>query len=168
MKLVIFNVGNHEYGVDVQQVREVIRLPEVIPVPDVPYWIEGIMDLRGEVIPVISLHKKLGLETGAPTDLNRILIAHLPDRPFGLVVDAVTGVIPLEARDLDRADDLVNRAGYLQAVARIGSRLVLLIDLPAVLSDTEAVRIRSAGETVMLPASDGSQSMDPVTNEETR
>jgi len=126
------------------------------------------MDLRGEVIPVVSLRKKLGLEDGDRPVLNRVLIAHRPDRPFGLVVDAVTGVIPLEARDLDRADDLVNRAGYLKAVARVGSRLVPMIDLTAILNDTEAVQIRAASEAVMLSALDGPQSMDLAKDEETR
>ena len=154
MKLVTFRVGQREYAVDIEQVREVIRQPEIVPIPDVPRWVEGIMDLRGEVVPVISLRKKMGLDDGDRPAVNRVLIAHRPGRPFGLMVDMVTGVIPIRAEDLSRVDDLLNQVRYLKAVARIEDRLVPMLDLPAILSDTEAGQITAAGVGATAPACD--------------
>ena len=167
MKVVTFTVGYREYAVDVEQIREVIRLPEIVPIPDVPYWVEGIMDLRAEVIPVISLRKKLGLEDGDRPTMNRILIAHRPHRPFGLVVDMVTGVIPVSAENLSRIDDLLNPVGYLKTVARIGNRLLPMLDLPSMLSDTEAGQITAAGEGARVPAWDDPTSTPLQRDEET-
>jgi len=168
MRLVTFTVGRQEYGVDMDQIREVIRLPEIIPIPDVPVWVEGIMDLRGEVIPVVGLRKKLGLEASDRPALNRVLIAHRSGRSFGLVVDAVTGVTPIQAQDLSRTDALLSQARYLAAVARVGSRLVPMLDLCAMVSDTEAGQITAAGQAAMVLASNGPLSMDLQRDEETR
>jgi purine-binding chemotaxis protein CheW len=154
VKLVIFMVGDREYAVDIDQVREVIRLPEVIPIPDVPCWVEGIMDLRGEVIPVVSLRKRMGLEDGDDLTINRVLIAHRPDRPFGLIVDRVTGVIPVPTEDLSRVDDLLDQVRYIRAVARIGTRLLPMLDLPAMLNDSMAPQITAAGEEAVVSTSD--------------
>lgn len=121
-----------------------------MPIPDVPYWVEGVVDLRGAVIVVVSLRKKLGLEDGDRPTINRILIAHRPSRPFGLVVDMVTGVVPVPAENLSRVDDLLDRVGCLKTVVRIGTRLLPMLDLPAMLSDVEADQITGAGEETIV------------------
>ena len=146
MKVVTFTVAGRDYAVELGHVREVIRLPEVVRIPDAPDWVEGIMDLRGEVILVVSLRKRLRLGEKDSPAINRLLVAHGRHRSLGLVVDTITGVVPVQAEKISRMDDLLNPATVLHAVARIGDRLYPLLDLPAVLGEAEAGSRALAGE----------------------
>ena len=74
MKIVVFTLNEREYALDVTQVREVIRITTILPLPDVPSWIEGIINLRGKIIPILSLPRKLNIGTQNQSDLNRVIM----------------------------------------------------------------------------------------------
>ncbi len=137
MKLVIFMLNDREYAIDVIQVREVIRVTTILPLPDVPAWIEGIINLRGEVIPLLSLTRKLGLGTQTQCDLNRVIIAHRQERCFGILVDSVLGVKTISKKDISIPDDILRESGTIEAVAKIEERMVPLLDLFSLLSESE-------------------------------
>ncbi len=142
MKLVLFNVSSRNYGADITQVREIIRVNDSVPIPDMPPWVEGIINIRGKVIPVIHLAKKIGLEASTAEGLmNRVIIAHAPGRAFGVAVDSVTSVITLPEKYLSAPDDILKEAGYIAGVAKIGDQLVPIMDLFAMLTDSDAACI---------------------------
>lgn len=141
MKLVIFTLCDREYAIDVVQVREVIRTTSIEPLPDVPSYIEGIINLRGDVIPIVSLRRKLGMETSThtQTSMNRVIIAHRQERCFGILVDNVLGVNTFPRKDLSVPDDLLRQSGIVHAVAKMQDRLIPLLDLYRLINPSDAL-----------------------------
>ena len=88
-QLVVFNLGQEEYGVDILQVKEIKRLTEITRVPNAPDHVEGVINLRGNIIPVVDLHKRFELGTVEATDESRIVIVNVQDITVGITVDAV-------------------------------------------------------------------------------
>ena len=93
MAIVVFNILNREYGINISQVREVIRPRRITPVPESAGFIEGVIMLRGKVMPVVNLRKKFGIEAKALDKKSRIIIAQLENHTLGVIVDAVSDVL---------------------------------------------------------------------------
>ena len=134
--LATFFLSREEYGVDVRLVQEIIRVTEITPVPRAPDSIKGVINLRGRIIPVIDLKKKLGL---GDTDLGRrarIVVVKLRDRLVGLLVDAASQVLKVPVSSIDPAPDAVVEiaADYIRGVAKLPDRLIILMDLHKILS----------------------------------
>ena len=144
MKLVVFTLKDREYAIDVAQVREVIRTTEILPLPDVPFWIEGIINLRGDIIPILSLKRKLGIETETQSPMNRVIIAHRQQRCFGILVDNVTGVVNISKKELNIPDEILSESGTIHAVAKIKDRMIPLLDLYNLLTDHDTQTISQA------------------------
>jgi purine-binding chemotaxis protein CheW len=96
MKVVIFTVKGKEYGIDIAGVRQVIRMREIVPVPDAAAFVEGVICLRTKVVPVVSLCKKLGLKDEAPARGGRIIVTQVEGHTIGVVVDMVTDVVTID------------------------------------------------------------------------
>jgi len=141
MKVTVFTLADKEYGVDISQVREVIRMKEITPVPDTAGFVEGVISLRGRVIPIINLRKKLGLEEKPITSANRIIISRLDSHFVGVVVDSVTDVISIEEEDITPPDEVLKKARYLVGVCKLGERLILVADMEKLLSDKDRATI---------------------------
>jgi len=94
---VVFSLGDEWYGVDIFQVREIIRVPPVTKIPGAPYWAEGVINLRGGVIPVLDLRKRFGMPPGPEDADRRIVVVELGDQTIGIVVDGVSEVLEIEA-----------------------------------------------------------------------
>jgi len=146
MKLVMFNIGRREYGIHVNDVREVLRLTEITPIPDVPVWIEGIINIRDEVVPVISLPRKLGLDCPDGCDRpNRVMIVNFRNRAIGLLVDGVTSVRNFRSRDISESDQLIRTSGIISSVARKGDELLPILDLEKLLNDEKLAGLDTHG-----------------------
>ena len=159
MKIVVFTLNDREYALDVAQVREVIRITTILPLPDVPSWIEGIINLRGEILPILSLPRKLNIGTQNQNDLNRVIIAHRQERCFGILVDSVLGVKTISKKDLCIPDELLRETGTIQAVAKIDHQMIPLLDLYSLLNESETQTLQGASqqsEAVLY----GSENMD--------
>jgi len=137
MKLTVFTLADKEYGVDISQVREVIRMKEITPVPDTAEFVEGVISLRGHVVPIISLRKKLGLEEKPTTSTNRIIISRPGNHFVGVIVDSVTDVISIEGGDITPPNEVLQKAKYLVGVAKLGERLILVADMEKLLSSKD-------------------------------
>lgn len=146
MKIVVFTLNDREYALDVAQVREVIRITTILPLPDVPSWIEGIINLRGEVIPILSLPRKLNIGTQSHSDLNRVIIAHRQERCFGILVDSVLGVKTITKKELCVPDQLLRETGTIQAVAKIDHQMIPLLDLYSLLNESETQTLQGASQ----------------------
>ncbi|WP_374713404.1 chemotaxis protein CheW [Symbiobacterium terraclitae] len=133
---VIFRMDDQLYGADIAVVREVSYLTPVTRLPNAPHYVEGVIDLRGEVMPIIDLRKRLGLP-GRPADGDtRIMVLSAGGITAAVIVDGVEQVISIDADTIAQPDSSVAVAGqdYVYGVARMDGRLVVLIDLSRLLS----------------------------------
>jgi len=133
--LVTFFLSSEEYGVDVRLVQEIIRVTEVTPVPRAPEAIKGVINLRGRIIPVVDLKRRLGLGEVEETRLTRIVVVKLRDRLVGLLVDGASQVLKVPVSVIEAAPEEVVEidANYIRGVAKLEKRLIILVDLPKIL-----------------------------------
>ena len=140
-QFVVFQLDDQEYGIDIMQVYEINRLKEIAisPIPKTPKFVEGIINLRGEVVPVVDLRKKLELQNKSMDKKTRILIIKIDKKMVGLLVDAVREVIDILETDIavppEEVTDISTR--YLTGVAKIGKRLVLLLNINEIILTVE-------------------------------
>ncbi|HHV08540.1 MAG TPA: chemotaxis protein CheW [Firmicutes bacterium] len=134
-QLVVFSLGQEEYGVDILQVQEIKRLTEITRVPNAPDFVEGVINLRGNVIPVIDLHKRFSLKAAEVTDESRIVIVNVQDITVGITVDAVSEVITLEADAFAPPPPLVAgiEASFIEAIGKLEDRLLILLNMDRIL-----------------------------------
>ena len=138
-QLVVFDLADEGYGVDISAVREIIRLQEITQVPRTPEFVEGVINLRGKVIPVIDLRKRFGLTVEAESQDNRIVVVDIGDQDIGVVVDAVTEVLRIPTDSVEPPASVITTDGsdYLLGIAKLESRLIVRLDLQKVLAEDE-------------------------------
>jgi purine-binding chemotaxis protein CheW len=142
--LATFFLSGEEYGIDVRLVQEIIRVGEITQVPRAPGFIKGVINLRGRIIPVIDLKRKLGLgEVSEAARQSRIVVVKVRDRLVGLLVDGASQVLKVPVASVEAAPEEVVEidANYLRGVAKLENRLIILIDLTKVL----ALELREGG-----------------------
>lgn len=139
MQLVVFQLGQELYGADISVVREVGPLQRVTRVPRTPRYVEGVTNLRGRVIPVIDLRRRLGLPVAAATKATRIAVAELEGGQVGMVVDSVLEVLRVPVSSIEPPSQLLSaiELEYVQGVAKADGRLIILLDLARVLQREE-------------------------------
>jgi len=131
-----FMLSGEEYAVRVEDIKEIIRLQVITNVPRAPEFVEGIISLRGVIIPVFNIRKRLGLPDAGQTRTTRILVVSDAGFPQGIIVDKVTGVAKLRADGIEPPPAVIGgvEAEYLEGVGRIGERLLILFNTHKVLS----------------------------------
>ncbi len=132
LEMLAFRLGGEEYVVMVEQVKEVLKIRELTPVPHAPEHVLGVTSLRGTVLPVIDLCKRLGLAPGVRDEKTRIVVVSLDDEKTGLVVDRVSGVLRLTPDAVRPAPETVGQgagAEFLRGIARKDDKLYILLDL---------------------------------------
>jgi purine-binding chemotaxis protein CheW len=129
-------LSREEYGVEVRLVQEIISISEITPVPRAPESIKGVINLRGRIIPVVDLKRKLGLGDADQGRRGRIVVVKLRERLVGLLVDAASQVLKVPVSSIDPAPDAVVEidADYIRGVAKLPDRLIILMDLERILS----------------------------------
>jgi purine-binding chemotaxis protein CheW len=138
-ELVAFRIGNEDYAVDIQRVQEINRFTELVALPQAPEFIEGILNLRGRVIPIVSLRKRFALSDKPQDADTRILVTEISGRTVGFMVDSVSEVLRLPVESISPAPQLMSngRAEYLSGIGKSGDRLWVLLDLELMLSTGE-------------------------------
>jgi purine-binding chemotaxis protein CheW len=134
--LATFFLASEEYGVDVRVVQEIIRVSEITQVPRAPDFIKGVINLRGRIIPVIDLKRKLGLGDVEPTRQSRIVVVKIKERLLGLLVDGASQVLKVPVSSIEAAPDEVTEVDStaVRGVAKLPGRLIILMDLARTLS----------------------------------
>ncbi|AFM40291.1 chemotaxis signal transduction protein [Desulfosporosinus acidiphilus SJ4] len=131
VQLVVFKLGEEEYGIEIGHTQEIIRIPKQITIiPDMPSYVEGVFDLRGKVVPIIDLKMRFGFtHTERSTD-SRLLVLDLENSLIGIIVDDVSEVIKIEDETIEKlSSELLSLGGNrIQGIARIDDRLILLLD----------------------------------------
>ena len=136
LQLVVFSLGREEFAVEVTQVREIMRMEEITRMPKSPHFVEGIINLRGQIIAVVELAKRLNLEAGERGSDTRIIVVEAEDIKVGMIVDSVSEVLRVSAEAVEPSPTLATEisAAYLQGVVKQDNRLIILLDLTKVLS----------------------------------
>jgi purine-binding chemotaxis protein CheW len=146
LQLVVFQLGVELYGVEIACVHEIVRMQTITRVPRAPAFVEGVINLRGRVIPVIDLRRRFNLPAAAHTRASRIVVVEIGDQVVGLVVDGVSEVLRVDTALVEPPSPVV--AGidseYLQGIARLPERLVILLDLDRVLAREERRALEAA------------------------
>ena len=146
VQLVGFNIANEKFGVDILMVQEIIRAAEITTVPNSPEFVEGVINLRGNIIPVIDLRKRLHLYTESHIGKKSwVLILGIGERVVGFVVDRVTEVIKIEEDSIEPAPDIVVtglESQYIQGVCEINNQLLVILDFDLVLFNEEQQLLR--------------------------
>jgi purine-binding chemotaxis protein CheW len=139
IQLVVFKLANEEYCVDIQQVREIIKVLDVTRVPKAPDFIEGVINLRGQITPVLDLRKRLDLPEFERGEDTRIIVIELGKNVVGMVVDSVMEVCRLPEKNIDPTPIISTEVGaeFIKGVGKLGDRLLILLDLGIVLSKEE-------------------------------
>lgn len=139
LQLVTFRLGNEEYSLDILKVQEIIRHMELTRVPRTPDFVDGVINLRGRVIPVLDLRKRFGLAADERTNETRIIVVDVDETTVGLKVDAVSEVLRLPADTVEPAPAIVtgSESDYIKGVGKLEGRLLILLDVGRILSRTE-------------------------------
>ena len=143
--LVTMFLSDEEYGIDVRLVQTIIRVSEITPVPRAPGFIKGVINLRGRIIPVVDLKRKLNLgEVDTAARGSRIAVVKVRERLIGLLVDGASQVLRVPLTRIEAAPEEVVEidANYIRGVAKLEERLIILMDLPKIL----ALELKAAGE----------------------
>lgn len=136
---VTFRLGDELYGINVMQVQEVLRMPDIVPVPGAQDYVIGIINLRGNVVTVIDLRNRFGLPPRDSEDSTRIIIIEADDQVIGIMVDSVAEVVELRSSEIEMAPSVGNEesARYIQGVCSRGGVLLILVDLNKLFTDDE-------------------------------
>lgn len=139
-QFVVFKLGQEEYGVDIMQVNTIERMMPITRVPKAPDFVEGVINLRGEIIPVIDLKKRFGLASGEVTADTRIIIVMLDDLRVGMIVDSATEVVQLPQDSIEPPPSVAGNisSDFLEGVGKIGDRLLIILNLEKILRPGEA------------------------------
>ncbi len=143
-QFISFAVGEEEYGLELLRVKEVIRLREITWLPNAPAFVKGIINLRGDVIPIISLREKFGLPAKEATVSTRVIVVESSGRLIGMVVDSASQVVRIPADQIEPPPPVFGGAvqEFITAVGKLEDKLVILLDVDAVLT---ADQIRALG-----------------------
>ncbi len=148
VQLIGFKVGKENYALNILSIVQIIKHREVTPIPRAPEFIEGILELRGEMIPIIDLRKRFSTHKEDPEQDSRIIVAdpESSQSSLGLVVDEVKQVLKVDEEDLRPAPDILEQseAEYVNRVARIEEELFLIVDLEKLLSPVERRELRDS------------------------
>lgn len=142
LQIVIFDLAGETYGADIQAVQAIVRMQQITSIPQAPPAVEGVINLRGKVDPVMDLRKRFGLTVTEETKDSRIVIVDIGDQDVGLIVDAVAEVTRIPLDSIEAPSDVVStvETDYISGIAKFEDRMIILLDLDKVLSGTKLDR----------------------------
>jgi purine-binding chemotaxis protein CheW len=146
IQVVSFKLGSEEYGVDIAQVQEINRMVAITHVPRAPQFMEGVINLRGQLIPIIDLRTRFGMPRTEHTKNTRIVVTEIGAKRVGMVVDSVSEVLRLPVDQIEAAPDMITGVDteYIRGVGKIEDRLIILLDLARIISTAEKRELESA------------------------
>jgi purine-binding chemotaxis protein CheW len=146
IQVVSFKLGSEEYGVDIAQVQEINRMVAITHVPRAPQFMEGVINLRGQLIPIIDLRARFGMPRTEHTKNTRIVVTEIGAKRVGMVVDSVSEVLRLATEHIEEAPEMITGVDteYIRGVGKIEDRLIILLDLARIISNAEKRELESA------------------------
>ncbi len=138
LQFVTFTLGNNDYAVDILKVQEINRIKEITRMPNSPPYVEGVINLRGKVIPVINLRKKFGMAESENKEQSRIVIMDIQEITTGLVVDSVSEVLRIPSSVVEPAPQMASdiNTEFIEGIAKQEERLIILLDIDGLFGRT--------------------------------
>ena len=150
IQLISFRLGDEEFGVDISSVREITTVGEISQIPRAPSFIQGVMNLRGQIIAVIDLARRFGIPSTEELSPNaRIVVAEIKNHTIGILVGEVPKVAKLTEEDIEPAPEAIQDKGerdYIKGVGKLGERLIIILDLEKVLATREVEEVTKISE----------------------
>lgn len=135
IQVVAFRLGKEEYAVDILHVQEIVRLLSITRVPRSARHIEGVVNLRGNIVPIINLHKRFNIASAGEEEDKRIVVFQYDDLKAGIIVDEVSEVLTLNNNEIEETDKVYSSmsSDFIKGIARVDDRLFLLLDLQKII-----------------------------------
>lgn len=145
IQLVVFRLGKEEYAVDINQVREIIKIADITRVPKAPEFIEGVINLRGQISPIMDLRKRLNLPVSEKDEDTRIIITEVGSSVVGMIVDSVTEVRRLSEKSIDSTPSISTGVGteFIRGVGKVDDRLLIVLDIEKILTKGEEKQLEN-------------------------
>mgnify|MGYP001037423388 FL=1 len=142
-QLIVFTVGDEEFGLNVLQVQEIIRYVKPTKIPHAPPFMEGVIDFRGDVIPVINMRERFGIRDADNKETSVIIVIENAGRIFGLTVDVVSDLLSLPQDKIQQRIEFTgeDKTKYLQAMGKLDERLILILDLDKIIDFNEEKKL---------------------------
>jgi purine-binding chemotaxis protein CheW len=150
LQLVSFKIGAEEFGIDILKVNEIIRMMSITKVPNAPSFVDGVVNLRGRVIPVINLRAKLILPRKEYDRNSRIIVVELNTKTIGFIVDEVNEVLRIPVNITEKPPEMVSgiNAAYITAIGKLEDRLLILLDLEKILGEDEGAELNKMADNL--------------------
>lgn len=139
LQLVTFKLGSEEFGVDILKVQEIIKMMNVTKIPNAPAFIEGVINLRGKIIPIVDLRKRLGFKGQEFDKSTRVIVVELDGLVLGFIVDSVSEVLRIPEDTIEPPPSMVAgiESEYIEGVGKLDDRLLILLELKKIFSSPE-------------------------------
>lgn len=144
-QLILFILGKGNYGIPIENVNEIKKIEDITVVPKAPKFIEGVINLRGNVIPVIDLRKRFGMDKYEFSKRTKIIIVEVAKRQFGLIVDAVAEVVTLTKEQIEQSLPTVSglKAEFINGIGKMNEKLIIILEISKILSSTEDIKVET-------------------------
>ena len=144
-QLVVFDLANEHYGLDIGTVESIIKMQPITAVPRAPSFVEGVTNLRGAVLPVIDLRRRFGLPAQEETKDTRIVVVEMNDSTVGMVVDGVSEVLRVAEEAIEPPSPIVTTvdSAFITGIAKVEDRLIILLDMAKVLNGEEQADLQT-------------------------
>ena len=139
MQVVCFKIGSEEYGIEILKVQEILKLPKITKLPKSADFIIGVIDLRGQVIPIIDLSKRFGTSDKQESSNMRAIVVDINGKKVGLAIDSVSHVVKVDSRDIEQAPPIVKGISgkYIVGIAKVENGFVVILDINQIFSHDE-------------------------------
>ncbi len=156
LQLVTFHLGEEEYAVDILKVQEINRMKEITKVPNAPYYVEGVINLRGKVIPVVCLRKMFGMAEREDKTQQKIMIMDIQGVTIGIVVDSVSEVLRIPASIVESAPPMTYSVNseFISGIAKLEDRLIILLDMDRLIGKEETASMVGMAERQAIEKSE--------------
>ncbi|WP_295161518.1 chemotaxis protein CheW [uncultured Brachyspira sp.] len=137
--LVTFRLGNGEYAIDIMQAKEIIKMEKITLIPNAPEFVEGVINLRGNIIPIIDLKKRFNLEETEGDKNTGIIIVKIEDVDMGIIIDAISKVVSISNSDIQPPPPVLSGIGqkYIKGVGKLEDKLLVVLDLEKLFASDE-------------------------------
>ncbi|WP_340819156.1 chemotaxis protein CheW [Methanolobus sp. WCC4] len=155
LQMVICQLSNEEFGIGIYKVKEIIRIPSITKIPQIPDYVVGVINLRGSIIPIVDLAAKFGMIREDRDDESRIVVLEIGDLTAGVIVDSVNEVLNIPGENIEPAPDILVSeitGRYVQGVGKVDERLLILLDIDKIFTDEQKLQLNQIENAGAAPA----------------
>lgn len=149
-KHLLFRLGDEEYGINISMVQSIEEMQTIIAVPDMPAYVKGVINLRGKIIPVLDLRTKFNMETREYDDRTCMIITHIDENNAGLIVDTVSEVVDIPAKNIDPPPSFKDRSQrnyHISGIGKVGDEVKILLDVSKLVREDELHEIQASAQS---------------------